>query len=71
MSLTDDFLTTAQAARRYGWALSSVVRWCQKGWLPALKIGADSQGRYLIRRTDAERFTPPPRGPAKGRQKRG
>ena len=66
MDLRTDYLTILQASKRYGWARSSVNRWCREGWLPAVRVGE----RWLIRAADAATCTPPPRGPQGKKRKR-
>ena len=65
MDLRTDYLTILQASRKYGWARSSVNRWCREGWLPAVRVGE----RWLIRAADAAKCSPPPRGPNPGKKR--
>lgn len=47
---------------RKGWAAKTVQNWINGGLIPAVVIGAGRSARFLLRTTDVDAFTPPPRG---------
>lgn len=54
----DDLLTTSKVAEILGVSRQYVTQLCQRRQLPSTKIGRD----FLVRRRDAEAFTPAPKG---------
>ena len=51
-------LTVTQAAALIGAHSATVRRWCEKGTLPAEKVGWS----WIIDQADLDAFTPPKRG---------
>lgn len=59
-------VTVAEAVAAKGWAAKTVQNWINAGLLPAVVIGAGRSARFLLRRSDVDAFTAPPRGPKPG-----
>lgn len=59
-------VTVAEVAAARGWAPKTVQNWVNAGLLPAVVIGAGRSARFLLRQTDVDAFTPPPRGARPG-----
>jgi hypothetical protein len=60
------YIDVFQAARIIGRSYSQTCRYIEDGLLPARRVGA----QRLVRKRDAETFTPPPRGNPEFRQRK-
>jgi len=58
MSSLKGYLTAAEVAEMKDLDHSQICRYCQRGDLPAIKVG----NQWFIRESDARNFDPPPRG---------
>jgi hypothetical protein len=58
--------TVAEACARKGWAPKSVQNWVKANLLPVVPVGS-GRGTYLLRRSDVDAFTKPPRGRPKAK----
>jgi len=53
--------TVADVCARKGWAAKTFQNWVKADLLPVVPVGG-GRGTYLLRKTDIDSFTPPPRG---------